>query len=121
MINIFLISFFFIPIDEKIARSLILFDEICMIDEERLNDAIKTINNKVKKVIFFSISVASKSWRFLSSQDKNVVDESLMLPIFPFISAEKFAFLKIYLFTPDTRKSLALKILFEKIFATLNS
>jgi len=38
-----------------------------------------------------------------------------------FISAEKFAFLKISLFTPNTRKSFALKILFEKIFATLNS
>ena len=39
--------------DEKIASSLIFFDEICMIDEDRLNEAIKTINNKVKKVIFF--------------------------------------------------------------------
>ena len=83
-----------------------------MIDEDKLNDAIKTINNKVKS--YFLLFQLLQSGRFLSSQDKNVIDESLMLPISPFISAEKFAFLKISLFTPNTRKSLALKILFEK-------
>ena len=45
-----MILFFFIPKDEKIAKSRILCDEICIIEEHRLNDAINMINNRVKKV-----------------------------------------------------------------------
>ena len=47
--------------EENIAKSRIFWDEICITDEHKLNEATKIIKSKVKKVIFFSISVASKS------------------------------------------------------------
>ena len=78
------------------------------------------INDKVKNVIFFSISVASKSCWFRCFHDK-ISDEILDNKASGLLnSKDRFEFLE-SLSIPKTKESFALKILLENILATTTS
>ena len=77
----------FIPRVLRIAISLVFLVAICIIDEDKLKEATTIIRNNVKKVIFFSISVASNNCLLRSFHDTILVSFTLViLSISPRIS-----------------------------------
>jgi len=119
-IKIILIPDLFTPSDIKTAKSFSFFEVICIIDEHKLNDATNIINDRVKNVIFFSISVASKSWRFRSFQD-NISDDEFDITASELLNSKYKFSIEDSLSNPKIRESSALKILLVNIFATTNS
>ena len=79
--------FLLIPKVLKIAISLVFLVAICITEEDRLNEATTIIRNNVKKVIFFSTSVASNNCLFLCFHETIFsLGIGMILSILPMIS-----------------------------------